>query len=59
MSKQKYVFNSGQELIIYISMAFGNIYNDKYSTDNSFYYIEKLINIGIKKITLADNCYCG
>jgi len=46
--------NSGQELIIYISMAFGNIYNDKYSISILLRYIEKLINLGIKKITLAD-----
>ena len=51
---QNMCINSGQELIIYISMAFGNIYNDKYSISILFDYIEKLINIGIKKITLAD-----
>ncbi len=46
--------NSNQELVVYISMAFGNIYNDKYSISILLDYINKLIQLGVKKFTLAD-----
>ncbi len=45
---------SNQELIVYISMAFGNIYNDKYSKEILLENIHKLINLGVKNFTLAD-----
>jgi len=46
--------NSNQELVVYISMAFGNIYNDKYSISILLDYINKLIQLGVKNFTLAD-----
>ena len=46
--------NSNQELVVYISMAFGNIYDDKYSTSILLDYINKLIQLGVKNFTLAD-----
>ena len=51
---QNMCFNSNQELVVYISMAFGNIYNDKYSISILLEYIQKLIQLGIKNFTLAD-----
>ena len=46
--------NTNQELLLYISMAFGNIYNEKYSFDILLGYIQKLIQLGVKNFTLAD-----
>ena len=51
---QNMCFNSNQELVVYISMAFGNIYNDKYSKEILLKNIYKLINLGVKNFTLAD-----
>ena len=46
--------DSNKEIVIYISMAFGNPYNDAYSESSILNWIEKLINEGIKIISLAD-----
>ena len=51
---QNMCFNSNQELVVYLSMAFGNIYNDKYSISILLEYIHKLIQLGVKNFTLAD-----
>ena len=51
---QNMCVNSNQELVVYISMAFGNIYNDKYSISILLDYIDKLIQLGVKNFTLAD-----
>lgn len=46
---------SNQELLIYISMAFGNPYGDKWSPDLTSSWIETLIDrFGIKHFALAD-----
>jgi hydroxymethylglutaryl-CoA lyase len=45
---------SGQELLIYISMAFGNPYNDAWNTEIAINWIAELYKIGVKKIALAD-----
>jgi hydroxymethylglutaryl-CoA lyase len=45
---------SNQELLVYISMAFGNIYNDTYSISILLEYIQRLIQLGVKNFTLAD-----
>jgi len=51
---QNMCFNSNQELVVYLSMAFGNIYNDKYSISILLEHIHKLIQLGVKNFTLAD-----
>lgn len=43
-----------QELIIYISMAFGNPYNDPWNMGIVVNWIEKLHNLGICKFSIAD-----
>lgn len=45
---------SGKELVIYISMAFGNPYEDPWNTDVVGEWVEKLAWIGIRHISLAD-----
>ena len=43
-----------KKLLVYISMAFGNPYNEKYSPEIVFNYINVLSNMGVKYFTLAD-----
>lgn len=45
---------SGKDLVIYISMAFGNPYEDPWNTEVVGEWVEKLAWIGIRKIALAD-----
>lgn len=46
--------STNKELVIYISMAFGNPYNDDYSEINILNWIEKIVEEGISIISLAD-----
>jgi len=41
-------------LKLYIAMAFGNPYGDKWATDLLVHWIDKLLNMGVKEIILAD-----
>ncbi len=43
-----------KELVIYISMAFGNPYGDEYNEDLVLKWIEELVKEGIKIISLSD-----
>lgn len=43
-----------KELVIYISMGFGNPYNDPYSEEIVFEWVNKLVSLDIKIISLAD-----
>lgn len=45
---------NNKELVIYISMGFGNPYGDKYNETIVFEWVNKLEAIGIKIISLAD-----
>ncbi|MEO8853799.1 MAG: hydroxymethylglutaryl-CoA lyase [Ginsengibacter sp.] len=45
---------SGKELVVYISMAFGNPYRDFYNEEIVLEWIEKLVGEGIRIISLAD-----
>ncbi len=45
---------NNKELVVYISMAFGNPYGDAYTQHLVLEWINKLINEGIKIISLAD-----
>lgn len=44
----------GKELVVYISMAFGNPYGDQYSTDLVSQYADVLVTLGASVISLAD-----
>ncbi len=46
--------NSHKELVVYLSMAFGNPYNDEYSEDIILHHAEWLVRENIKIISLAD-----
>jgi hydroxymethylglutaryl-CoA lyase len=43
-----------KKLVIYISMAFGNPYGDMYDEDIVFNWVEKLVELDIEIISLAD-----
>jgi len=46
--------DSGKELVIYLSMGFGNPYGDPYSTDVLQEWAEKMAALGVKTLSLAD-----
>lgn len=48
------IADKNQELVIYISMAFGNPYADVWSEDLVLKWIEKLKDLGIKRFSIAD-----
>lgn len=51
----KNIMASGkQELVVYISMAFGNPYSDLWNTDLVLEWIEKLSALGISRFSIAD-----
>src|SRR5450432_133842 len=43
-----------KELVVYISMAFGNPYGDTYNEDILIRWVDEMISMGIKIISLAD-----
>ena len=43
-----------KELVVYISMAFGNPYGDEWNSDIVIYWTKKISELGIKIIALAD-----
>lgn len=43
-----------QEIVIYISMAFGNPYGDPWNTDLVLKWIEELSELGISRFSIAD-----
>jgi hydroxymethylglutaryl-CoA lyase len=45
---------NGKELVVYISMGFGNPYGDQYSTDIVTQYAGILVSLGVSVISLAD-----
>jgi hydroxymethylglutaryl-CoA lyase len=45
---------NGKQLVVYISMAFGNPYNDFYSEKLVVEWVEKLVGEGIEIISLSD-----
>jgi hydroxymethylglutaryl-CoA lyase len=44
----------GKQLVVYISMGFGNPYGDAYDAEIIFEYVDQLVNAGIQVISLAD-----
>ncbi len=51
---QSLCVNHQRELIVYISMGFGNKYGDPYSPEIAEYWVEKLQQLGIKTFMLSD-----
>ena len=51
---QNLCIRNRKELVIYISMAFGNPYGDEWSSDVVIQWTTKLNQLGIKTIALAD-----
>jgi hydroxymethylglutaryl-CoA lyase len=46
--------SSGKELVVYLSMGFGNPYGDPYSNEIVFSWAERLAALGINILSLAD-----
>jgi hydroxymethylglutaryl-CoA lyase len=46
--------SKGKELLVYLSMGFGNPYGDEWSNDIVLHWAQKLIGEGIQYISLAD-----
>jgi hydroxymethylglutaryl-CoA lyase len=44
----------GKELVVYISMGFGNPYGDEYNAGIAINWVRKLSGLGIKTIAMAD-----
>lgn len=51
---QSLCVNSKKELVVYISMAFGNPYGDAWNADVAIHWTKQLSDLGIKVIALAD-----
>jgi hydroxymethylglutaryl-CoA lyase len=51
---QEKCVNSGKELVVYISMAFGNPYGDEYNAQIAIDCCGKLVEMGIKTLALSD-----
>lgn len=45
---------NNREMVVYISMGFGNPYGDVYNEEIVFEWVNKLASLGIKTISLAD-----
>ncbi len=45
---------SGKEMVVYISMGFGNPYGDPYNAEIAVKWVARLVEMGIKTISLAD-----
>jgi len=51
---QNLCIKTGKQLVIYISMGFGNPYGDRYSEEIVFEWVNKLVAMDISIISLAD-----
>ncbi len=51
---QNLCINNNKELVVYISMGFGNPYGDEYHTDLVTEWTNKITNLGVKIISVAD-----
>ena len=51
---QNICIKNGKNLVIYISMGFGNPYRDIYSEEIVFNWVNKMVELGITTISLAD-----
>jgi len=44
----------GKEVVIYLSMGFGNPYREKWSVNLVEHYVEKMANLGVRILSLSD-----
>lgn len=51
---QQLCVKHGKQLVVYISMAFGNPYGDPWNPDIAVYWTQRLSRMGIRIIALAD-----
>ncbi len=51
---QNICLQKGKQLVIYISMGFGNPYGDPYSQEVVFFWADKIAKLGVQVISLAD-----
>ena len=51
---QKLCTTANKELVVYMSMAFGNPYGDQFNSDILLYWTKEIMQRGIKIISLAD-----
>lgn len=51
---QKLCLNNKKQLVVYISMAFGNPYGDVWNAETAILWTQKLADLGIQTIALAD-----
>ncbi len=51
---QNICINKNKKLVIYISMGFGNPYGDLYSEEIVFEWVNKIVSLDVKIISLAD-----
>lgn len=51
---QELCTDKGKELLVYLSMGFGNPYGDEWNTGIIEHWADRLIKLGIKNIALAD-----
>ena len=51
---QNLCIKTGKQLVVYISMGFGNPYGDRYSEEIVFEWVNKLVSMDIGIISLAD-----
>jgi hydroxymethylglutaryl-CoA lyase len=56
---QQLCVKHNKKLVVYISMAFGNPYNDPWSPDLAIEWCGKLSQLGIKYMPLADTIGCS
>lgn len=56
---QELCVKNNKELRVYLSMAFGNPYNEEWSPEKVFSMAEKLYQMGIRHIALADTIGCS
>lgn len=51
---QNLCVKNGKELVVYISMGFGNPYGDEYSADIAIKWVDRLAKLGIRTIAMSD-----
>lgn len=51
---QQLCVKHGKELVIYISMGFGNPYGDEYNAEIAIKWVNKIAEMGIKTIAISD-----
>lgn len=51
---QDICLHHGKQLVVYLSMGFGNPYGDPWSADLVYQWAEKIVGLGISIISLAD-----